>query len=57
MNAESFSDGWNATKVDSHANIDQRASDGYSWEENIGDRILLQHARAQQKKASSMSIT
>ena len=41
MNAESFSDGWNATKVDSHANVDQFASDGYSWEENIGDWIYF----------------
>ena len=44
MNAESFSDGWNATKVDSHANFDEFASDDYAWEENSGDRILLQHA-------------
>ena len=44
MNAESFSDGWNATKVDSHANFGEFASDDYAWEENRGDRILLQHA-------------
>ena len=28
MNAECFSDGWNATKVDSHAYVDQFAIDG-----------------------------
>ena len=44
MNAKCFSDGWNATKVDSHANFDEFASDDYAWEENSGDRILLQHA-------------
>ena len=38
MNAKYFSDGWNTTKIDSHANLD------YAWEENIEDRILLQHA-------------
>ena len=41
MNAENFSDGWSATKIDSHANLNEFASDDYAWEENCGNRISL----------------
>ena len=44
MYAKCFGDGWNTTKIDSHANLDEFASDDYAWEENCGDRISLQHA-------------